>query len=169
MQNSRFLSFREKRIRSSETTRLYFPTWQPSVGAEVRHLFRRNHYPLVPIITIPIDECKLLSESALNKIIRIWQLRAMVTFQSLFFMISHLLKLSLPRISRHVSVFCVFAGASNTVSLVCWCLGVLSFISVGSHPFHGFSFPQAHTSSLELAIDLNIQQLWDFTTLMSHT
>lgn len=71
MQNSRFLSFREKRIRSSETTGLYFPTWQPSVGAEVRHLFRRNHYPLVPIITIPIDECKLLSESALNKIIRI--------------------------------------------------------------------------------------------------
>ena len=72
MQNSRFLSFREKRIGSSETTGLYFPTWQPSVGAEVRHLFRRNHYPLVPIITIPIDECKLFSsESALNKIIKI--------------------------------------------------------------------------------------------------
>ena len=169
MQNSRFLSFRENRIRSSETTGLYFPTWQLSVGAEVRHLFRRTHYPLVPIITIPIDECKLLfsSESALNKIIRMWQLRAMVTFQSLFFDISPFK--TLPRISKHVSVFCVFAGASNTVSLVCWCLGVLCFISVGSHPFHGFSFPQAHTSSLELAVDLNIQELLDVTALMSHT
>ncbi|KAF4014190.1 hypothetical protein G4228_005696 [Cervus hanglu yarkandensis] len=56
----------------------------------------------------------------------------------------------------------------NTVFLVCWCLGVLSFISIGSHPFRGFSFPQTHTSSIELAIDLNIQQLLDFTTLMSH-